>query len=365
MALAVLHPQQTERLDSLRSYEILDTDPEKAFDEIVRLAAALCGTEMALISFVDADRQWFKATEGTDLDQSPLDGSICSHAILQDGILEIPDTLADPRTVDNPLVCGEPGLRFYAGAVLATPEGLPLGTLCVLDRTPRVLTPLQRDTLRVLAQQVMARLELRRALARADVLRREADHRVKNSLHSLSAFLRLGARRATSDETRAAIEAMQARIEAVAALHHELYRSEPGKTVDLSAYIDKLGGYLHKVVPPHVTLLVETVAVAVSSLQAVAVGTLVNEFVANSVKHAFPDNRAGQIAVRIARGDGPDEVMVTCSDDGVGLPEGSGAPTGGLGLQVAAVISAELNARLDAGSSRDGMRLSVTFRSEG
>ena len=187
---AAPHPQQSARLAALHSYEVLDTDPEQDFDDIVNLAAATCGTAISVVNFIDAERQWFKAETGLGVRETPLATSICSHVILEKDFVEIHDTLDDPRMKDNPLCCGDPGFRFYAGALLKTEEGLPLGTLCVLDHHPRELTALQRDTLRVLARQVMAILEARKALRTADVLRREVDHRVKNSLQSLSSFAR-------------------------------------------------------------------------------------------------------------------------------------------------------------------------------
>ncbi|MGK7652720.1 GAF domain-containing protein [Roseovarius sp. B08] len=138
---ALRHPLQQDRLSALRDFEILDTDPEQEFDEIVKLAAAACGTAISVVNFIDAERQWFKAETGLGVRETPLATSICAHVILEEEFAEIQDTLADPRMQDNPLCCGEPGLRFYAGALLTTQEGLPLGTLCVLDYEPRELTP--------------------------------------------------------------------------------------------------------------------------------------------------------------------------------------------------------------------------------
>jgi hypothetical protein len=152
----------------LRSYRILDTPTEPVFDDLVRLAAQVCQTPMALITLIDDRRQWFKAELGLGFRETPLDLSICAKAILQPGLLVVRDTTQDPRFHDNPLVTGEPHLRFYAGALLATPDGLPLGTICVLDRVPRDLTGQQAFALTTLAKQVMAQLELRRALAERD-----------------------------------------------------------------------------------------------------------------------------------------------------------------------------------------------------
>jgi PAS domain S-box-containing protein len=177
------------RLAALDRYGILDTRGEQGFDDIVLLASRICGTPVALVSLVTADRQWFKARIGFDPCETPLSQSVCAHALQQPGLLVIPDLTADPRTRDNPLVTGEPRLRFYAGARLETPEGKPLGTLCVIDGKPRPegLTPEQAESLEALARQVMAQMELRRSMvARDDAVRRvrEADTRHRQILDS-------------------------------------------------------------------------------------------------------------------------------------------------------------------------------------
>ncbi|MCB4820497.1 PAS domain-containing protein [Roseicella aerolata] len=158
------------RLAALEDYAILDTPPERAFDEVVRLAAQICDAPIAVVNLVAGNRQFFKAEIGLGVRQTPLDVSICVHAILRRGLFVVPDTTRDPRFVGNPLVTGSPNLRFYAGALLETEEGLPLGTLCVLDHVPRPegLTAQQGFALQVLARQVMSQLELRRALKARD-----------------------------------------------------------------------------------------------------------------------------------------------------------------------------------------------------
>ncbi|WP_422931397.1 PAS domain S-box protein [Singulisphaera sp. PoT] len=151
------------RLAALGRYAILDTGPEQAFDDLVRLAAFICGAPIALISLVDADRQWFKARYGLGVVETPRDVSFCSHAILGEGTFVVPDAALDDRFARNPLVTGDPGIRFYAGSPLVDPAGHPLGTLCVLDRVPRELGPAQLEMLRALGRQAMAQLEARQA----------------------------------------------------------------------------------------------------------------------------------------------------------------------------------------------------------
>ncbi|MBA8915126.1 GAF domain-containing protein [Methylorubrum thiocyanatum] len=158
------------RLAALRSYGILDTPPEEAFDGIVRLATRLCLTPVGLVSFVAADRQWFKARIGFPSCETDLDRSVCKFALAEPDLLVVPDLAADLRTAANPLVTGEPFIRFYAGAPLRMPDGQVLGSLCVIDTVPRPagLSPEQRDDLRTLADQVVTQLLMRRAVADRD-----------------------------------------------------------------------------------------------------------------------------------------------------------------------------------------------------
>lgn len=154
---------ETQRLQALAGYRILDTPRDAAFDDIVEVASLICEAPIALISFVDRDRQWFKSEKGLGVCETSIGSSICAHAIRQRGLFIVPDTTRDARFVNNPLVTGEPYLRFYAGALLESREGYPLGTLCVLDYRPRELTDRQCFALQALANQVMAHMELMQA----------------------------------------------------------------------------------------------------------------------------------------------------------------------------------------------------------
>jgi diguanylate cyclase (GGDEF)-like protein/PAS domain S-box-containing protein len=160
--LGAVDQDEQARLDVLRSYGVLDTAPEEAFEDLTALAADLCGTPMSLISLVDADRQWFKSRRGLDLEQTAREQSFCAHALTSSDLLVVPDALADHRFATNLLVTGDPHLRFYAGAPLVTDEGAVLGTLCVLDTVPRELTARQTERLAGLARQVVRMLDLRR-----------------------------------------------------------------------------------------------------------------------------------------------------------------------------------------------------------
>jgi two-component system, sensor histidine kinase and response regulator len=161
---APLPENETARLEALQRYAILDTFPEQEFDDLSRLAALICGTPIALVSLVDADRQWFKSKVGIDDAETPREVAFCGHAILQREVMVVPDALADARFQGNPLVTDRPNVRFYAGAPLITQEGHALGTLCVLDRVPREITSGQKQALTALSRLVVAQIELRRSV---------------------------------------------------------------------------------------------------------------------------------------------------------------------------------------------------------
>ena len=155
---------EAARLRALERYQVLDTPREQAFDDIAELASEICGTPIAVVNLIGEGRQFFKAEVGLGVRETPLETSFCQQAILQADFLYVPNATRDPRFEGNPLVTGEPRLRFYAGALLKTEDGHPIGTVCVLDTVPRELSEHQQQALRRLARQVMAQLELRCAL---------------------------------------------------------------------------------------------------------------------------------------------------------------------------------------------------------
>lgn len=159
----------TDPNDHLASFELQALEDDAHLTEITAFASALCETPIALVSFVEKERQWFPARQGLETRETPRSASFCAHAMLEDGIMVVPDATKDQRFQSNPLVAGDPAIRFYAGAPLVSRDGVPLGALCVIDRIPRAgLTPLQTQGLTVLAQSVIALLETRRAQLTAE-----------------------------------------------------------------------------------------------------------------------------------------------------------------------------------------------------
>ena len=362
---AAKHPREAERLSSLRSFGILDTEAERDFDDIVKLAATLCGTDASTITFVDEGRQWFKAAFGMPEEVAPIELALCAHTVLQNDLVEIPDTLEDPRTSDNPLCSSVGGCRFYAGAQLTTNEGLQLGTLCVLGFSPHTLNDMQRDALRVLAKQIMRMLELRRALKLAEILRHEVDHRVKNSLQAVASFTHMQSRKVTSADAKDVLQVVQRHIQSAAQLHDMLYKTDTEGVVDLRVLLEAVVGFIAQAKPDAVRLDCAVESVLVASATAGKLALIVNELATNSIKHGFPDHRAGSIRIS-GRVIGGGQYELCCIDDGVGNsgedPVGNGK---GLGLKIVKASASHINGAISWSTGGSGFGLTLTFPIDG
>ncbi|MBN8480511.1 MAG: GAF domain-containing sensor histidine kinase [Xanthomonadales bacterium] len=322
---------ESARLAALHSYAILDTAAEGAFDDITRIARMVCGTPIAVVNLIDAERQWFKSEIGLGVRETPLDPSICAHAILQDDLFVVPDTRLDERFRRNPLVTGDPKLRFYAGAPLLTPDGHALGTVCVLDLEPRTLDEAQLATLKALARQVMAQLELRRAL-----LRSERAHEFRNQLlaivgHDLKSPLRSAAyaiERARAECGEAGVARLDAAAAAIGQIDRDLNQLLVLATSDESRGGPRIERFaLAEVLDP----LVATWRAAAarkgleldyvrSSLAVDSHRDLLATIIGNLLSNAVKYTRQGRILIGVRRRG--EQASIEVIDTGIGIAEG-------------------------------------------
>jgi two-component sensor histidine kinase len=324
---------EAERLSALRGYDILDQPLEAEFDDFVQIAAEVCEAPIAVVNLIDQGRQWFAAERGLGVRETSLDVSICAHAILQPGVFVIPDLSQDGRFDCNPLVTGDPRLRFYGGALLETPEGLPLGTMCVLDyqARPQGLTERQAFTLKALARQVMTQLELRRAVAEKELMVQEAHHRVKNSLQMVQSLLNMQARATTDAEAAQQLRESAGRINTFGALHEHLYRFGAAARIDLADYLGGLVDGQEQALASTfqgraIVLLADRITWP--SSDAPSLGVIVFELVTNALKYG-----AGRITVTLRRQG--EEVVLSVEDEGLGLPaDFDPVRSRGLGMRV-------------------------------
>ncbi|RIK97837.1 MAG: hypothetical protein DCC74_06490 [Proteobacteria bacterium] len=360
MSPSILPDNEDARLGVVRQHGILDTPPDESLDRIAALAARLFRVPMAGISIVDRDRIWFKARHGFDVAEVAREPGLCASAILSSEPWIVRDAGNDARTRTNPLVVGAFGLRFYVGVPLATRDGFNLGTLCVIDREPRQADPHDVASLRELAAIAADQLELRltaRQMARnAEIMTREIDHRVMNSLQFVASLLNLQSRRAAALETAEELKVAATRVAAVARVHRHFYARGSAESVDGLTYLQRLCRDLSSILQARIS--VEGTAGIIPTSQIVPIGLLVNELVTNAVKHG-----AGRIDVTFTSADA-DNFLLAIADEGPGLPAGfDAAKSRGLGMKVIASLVGALKGRwnADGKTTGTGAVFSITF----
>jgi two-component sensor histidine kinase len=367
--------QEEMRLAALRRYDILDTPPDGSFDHIAQIAAKLFDVPIAIVSLVDHDRIWFKARHGIDVEQIGRDPGLCASAILQAEPYVLTDASCDPRSLSNPLVAGEFGLRFYVAAPLRTNDGHNLGTLCVIDRTPRVVSARQVEQLEALAAVVVDQMELRlaarsaiadlegiveqkdAALRRSEMLAKEIDHRVMNSLQQVSALLNLQGRQVQESEARHQLMLAAARISAVARIHQHIYQSAEDKTLGCLSYLKRLCDDLSSIMGEQRRVVVDGKEAELPIETIPAIGLAVNELVTNAAKY-------GATLVRVIFDRDGGNFVLSVSDDGEGFPAGFDPEAGtGLGMKVVRMVARQLGGELiiEAAGDLGGAHVGIRF----
>lgn len=339
---------EARRIAAVRRYDILDTPPDGAFDRITAMAARRFGVPIAVVSIVDSDRIWYKSRHGMEIEEVAREPGLCASAILKAVPHILPDARLDARALANPLVAGGFGLRFYAGVPLTTRDGFNLGVLCVIDREPHPVARRQLDDLKDLASMVMDQMELRlsarRALADAQLMAREIDHRVMNSLQFVASMLAMQGRSAAA-ETARPLEIAAGRVAAIARIHRH-FTTAAGDRMPCIAFLRRFCGDLADVLARTVEVEGDEVEVPVRSIQ--PLGLIVNELITNAAKHA-----RGRIGVTLRAGSGGCALCVC--DEGEGLAAGfDPAASKGLGMKVVTMLAGQLGGGLSCGPNPSG-----------
>ena len=360
--LTVIYQTETDvedaRLSAVKRFAILDTEPDSAFDRITALSARRFGVPISLISIVDDKRIWFKSRHGLPIPEIERVPGLCSSAILANEPYIITDAAADERTLNNPLVTGDFGLRFYAAVPLVTSDGQRVGTLNVLDFQPRQVSDSEMVDLQDLAGLVMDQMELRlsatKAIAHSKLMAREIDHRVMNSLQFISALLTLQSRSPASGEPGSLLEAAASRVAAVAQVHRHLYSHEAEETSCVE-FLRRLCAELAEILGT--TIVVTGLEETVPTPLIQPVGLIVNELVTNSAKYG-----ASHIDVMYLNNE--NNRLLTVVDNGSGLPDSFNIAAGdGLGMKVVAGLVRQLNGTIAGRAvvNGKGSRFDVLF----
>ena len=355
----IILENEPQRIAAVKRYDILDTPPDGSFDRITALAARRFAVPISIVSIVDHDRIWFKSHHGLPVNQIGRDEGLCASAILSSDPHILTDASVDPRSLANPLVAGDFGLRFYAGVPLRTSDGHNLGTLCIIDKEPRPIDQQQIEDLKDLASVVMDQMELRlsarQAVSRAQLMAREIDHRVMNSLQFISSILTMQSRVPDLTDPASELQMAANRVAAVAQVHRNFYSDEAAE-VSCITFIRRLCADLSGILGRDIEVRGDQGSVPTTRIQ--PIGLIINELVTNAAKHG-----TGKIDVSY-KVDGAAHELTVC-DEGDGLPADfdPGKSVRGLGMKVVTTLAQQLDGRLEVRSNPDrrGSCFSVMF----
>ena len=305
----------TARALAIVDHGLADWDGAGRFDEVVGLLSKLCEAPIVLVTLVEQEQQRFLGKTGLTQASTPRSASFCAHAMRMPGIMVVPDATRDPRFSDNPLVTGEPGIRFYAGAPLVTASGIPLGALCVIDHMPRDgLTPIQTEAIRVLASNVMTIIEARREAEARDVIAHELAHRIKNLFALFQSLIHFSSAHADAGAMR---DELMSRTAALALAHGLV--SESGadgapEAIGLFSLFDTLFAPYHG--PLGARHRVDGIDVAVAAELVTPLSLVFHELATNAAKYGALSHVDGAVAVLLTRDE--DHLSIEWREQGVG-----------------------------------------------
>jgi two-component sensor histidine kinase len=361
---------ELERLDELIATNLLDSPKDFNYDQLAILASTIFNVPYAIITLIDKERQWFKSCVGipNSVTQTPRESSFCAHAInTPNEVLIINDTAKDDRFKDNPMVVGPLSLKFYAGAPIISHTGKAYGTICIADNKERTLTPLQIESLKILANQVTKLIDLRlknnelkQQLAEKTVLLKEIHHRVKNNLQMVSSLLNLQARFIDDKTFYNAIEISQNRIRSMALLHEFLYQSKTLSIIVMEDYLTSLLAIKCKSFEESVSFKTNIKYINLVIEHALPIGLIVNEFIANTLKHGIDKDKICNITINFEQKE-ENEYTLTYLDNGPGLLHDDNIQTG-IGMDLVDSFVDQINGKLTTLSSNKGLQHTIKFK---
>jgi two-component sensor histidine kinase len=360
---SILPSNEDQRMQAVRRYDVLDTPPDGAFDRVTAIAARRFDVPISIISIVDHDRIWFKSHHGLPVKQIDREPGLCASAILRSEPYILENAAKDIRSLANPLVAGDFGLRFYVGVPLRTHDGFNLGTLCVIDKEARPISQDQVDDLRDLASLVMDQMELRlsarneleranRATEQANLMGKEIEHRVANSLQFVSSVLRLQGRRLSQDVSHH-FDVAADRVAAVARVHRHLLDDSNVAHIPALDYVRRLCADLADILGVSIEVSGNEAQLTTKAIQ--SVGLLLNELITNAAKHG-----SGTIGVEFNAT--RSECRLTVGDEGTGLPADFDVTAQkGLGMKIIDVLAKQLGGSASVTHNGGSAGLTVAF----
>lgn len=359
---------EKERLKNLDSYCLLDSDPEKEYDDLTSLTSEIFDAPICLISLIDKDRQWFKSKVGLNAIETARNVSFCAHAINKPlELMVINNAKKDPRFYDNPFVEGEPHVVFYAGAPLVSAEGMPFGTLCIIDNKERNFDEHQRKHLKTIAEQVSKLFQLRKKnlelsdhLHEKEILMKEMHHRVKNNLQIISSLLNLQMNSFEGDEkAMSALSSSRDRIIAMSLVHQQLYQNNKVTQVELGKFLSDLISNLQRVYS-NIQMIIDCDKVTIDLDIAIPLSLIISELITNSCKHGFNENQLGIIKMKVKAHKNDYEIII--QDTGKGFSKkNEWLENKSLGFEIIKTLTTQLNGNVECVSNSKGTKFTITI----
>ena len=352
-ASAPFSESEAARALAIVDHGLADWDGGGRFDHVVALLSKICAAPIVLVSLVEEEEQRFLGRVGLGVAATPRSSSFCAHAMRMTDIMVVPDTTLDPRFADNPFVTGEPGVRFYAGAPLVTASGIPLGALCVIDREPRLgLTPIQAETMRVLASNVMTIIEARRDADARDVIAQELAHRIKNLFALFQSLIHFSASQATGAEGHRDLVERTAALARAHGLITDLDASAGSTVTGLHALFDTLlAPYRHAAALRH---RIGGDDVPVGAHLITPMSLIFHELATNAAKYGALSQAGGSIEIAVARE--ADAWSIEWREHGNALTDGAEPAHSGFGSRmVETVVRRQLGGSMSRWWNTEGL----------